>query len=453
MRIFSFILGVVITNLLLNHPPLLANIDSPHEDHPSMTQVIKNAIPSVVSINAISDTQQIISPFDNDPFFSLFFGPSLHARRSSGSGVIVNPNGYVITCFHVIEHAKTIQVTLSNGTKFNSKAVRLIPQMDLAVLKLEMDSKAYQLPYLEITTDKMEIGDPVIAIGNAFGVGQTVTHGIISARYRVFGKRVMFQTDAPINPGNSGGPIITKNGQLAGVASAIASQTGGSHGVGFFIPAIAVQHVLKSTIENAPEASIPLKVQTADPSIIEALNMRGCHITGGCIVTEVYDANLELKPGDLIISVGGEPTFNKKLFKFFCSLVPVHQVCQLAVIPAKELSSNVISKIYNVPIRILAKKDVKQDPSNVTVQSNHALIGVVLKDLDHSECKKLNIKNGVKVVEAPRNFKLLEKGDIIMEYNNIKPLTVQNILKNSAPIFSIMIKRGNAIIQKQNFFN
>ena len=216
----------------------------------SFAPVVKRVAPAVVNVYA----QHVVennNPFLADPFFRQFFGnmPREQVERSLGSGVIVDPKGLVVTNFHVIEGASEVKVALADKREFDADIVLKDQRSDLAVLRIKGASE--QFPTLEFAnSDDLQVGDVVLAIGDPFGVGQTVTHGIVSALARtevgISDYQFFIQTDAAINPGNSGGALVDINGRLAGINSEIYSRSGGSEGIGFAIPANMVRVVVAS---------------------------------------------------------------------------------------------------------------------------------------------------------------------------------------------------------------
>src|SRR5918911_1667921 len=247
--------------LLLTPGP--APAQAPHKGPPptreaaqfSFAPIVKLAAPAVVNVYVRTRVQTFTSPFADDPFFRRFFGerfgtPSERVQNSLGSGVIVSPDGVVVTNYHVVKGggATDIRVALADKREFEAKVILQDEKSDIAVLRL--DAPGGRFPYLEFEdSDQLEVGDMVLAIGNPFGVGQTVTSGIVSALAREVGHsgtQVFIQTDAAINPGNSGGALVDMAGRLVGINTAIFSQSGGSHGIGFAIPASMVKAVVDS---------------------------------------------------------------------------------------------------------------------------------------------------------------------------------------------------------------
>ncbi|MDH5859171.1 trypsin-like peptidase domain-containing protein [Lampropedia aestuarii] len=272
----------------------------------SLRAAAQRAAQSVVSINT---TKTVRAPYANDPFFQYFFGESPNRAQSGlGSGVIVNEDGYLLTNNHVIESADAINVTLNDGREFSAKVVGTDPDSDLAVLKIN----APNLPAIQIgNSEKIAIGDAVLAIGNPFGVGQTVTSGIISALGRSHLGLNMYenfiQTDAAINPGNSGGALVDINGDLVGINTAIFSQSGGNMGIGFAIPTKTAQFVMDSIIRNGRVIRAWAGL-VSDPLTPELAEAAGVKATSGVIVTGVLQggpaAKAGIRPGDVITLVG-----------------------------------------------------------------------------------------------------------------------------------------------------
>lgn len=273
----------------------------------SFAPVVRQAAPAVVNISARS-VQQV------DPFFQMFRGmPAQQMAESAGSGVIVRSDGIVVTNNHVIEGAQQIRVVLNDRREFPAKVLLADERADIAILRLEGVTE--QLPVLPIDDrEQQEVGDLVLAIGNPFGVGQTVTNGIISALNRtetgISDSGSFIQTDAAINPGNSGGPLIDMDGDVIGINTAIFSRSGGSSGVGFAVPASMVKRVLASAIGGATSVVRPwlgVKGEGVSADIARSLGMTRPQ---GLVVTQVYSSGpgdrAGIKEGDVITTVGGQ---------------------------------------------------------------------------------------------------------------------------------------------------
>jgi serine protease DegQ len=269
-------------------------------------------MPSVVNIFTTKAARQSPHPLSNDPLFRHFFGDADPRQQddkqfSLGSGVIVSPEGYILTNNHVIESADEIEVALADGRKVSAKLIGTDPETDLAVIKIGLKNlPAITLGRLETT----KVGDVVLAIGNPFGVGQTVTMGIVSALGRnhlgINTFENFIQTDAAINPGNSGGALVDSAGNLLGINTAIYSRSGGSMGIGFAIPVTTVKNVMEAIIKNGQVVRGWIGVEPQDITP-ELANSFGLAKTSGTIIAGVLKGGpadkAGIKPGDILISV------------------------------------------------------------------------------------------------------------------------------------------------------
>jgi serine protease DegQ len=280
----------------------------------SFRSAARAASPAVVSINT---SKAAVSGAQNaDPWFRFFFGDQAQSQPQTGlgSGVIVSPAGYVLTNNHVIEEADEIEVILNDGRKSAAKVIGTDPETDLAILKIELTD----LPVITLgNSDALEIGDQVLAIGNPFGVGQTVTSGIVSALGRTqLGINTFenfIQTDAAINPGNSGGALVDVNGHLMGINTAIYSRSGGSMGIGFAIPTSTARNVLDAIVRDGQVTRgwIGVEPQELTPELAESF---GLAPGAGVVITGVLQngpaAQAGIRPGDVITAVGGKAVTN-----------------------------------------------------------------------------------------------------------------------------------------------
>jgi Do/DeqQ family serine protease len=268
------------------------------------------ASPAVVSINTSKAATQ---PHSADPWFRFFFGDQAQAQPRSGlgSGVIVSPAGYILTNNHVIEEADEIEVVLVDGRRSVAQVIGTDPETDLAILKIALN----ELPVITLgNSDGLAIGDLVLAIGNPFGVGQTVTSGIVSALGRTqLGINTFenfIQTDAAINPGNSGGALVDVNGHLMGINTAIYSRSGGSMGIGFAIPTSTARSVLEAIVRDGQVTRgwIGVEPQDLTPELAESF---GVPFEAGVIITGVLQngpaAQAGVRPGDVVTQVAGRP--------------------------------------------------------------------------------------------------------------------------------------------------
>jgi serine protease Do/serine protease DegQ len=281
---------------------------------PSLAPMLKNVTPGVVNI-ALRGTVQQENPLLNDPFFRRFFDipnvPRERTFQSAGSGVIVDAkNGYIITNAHVIENATEITVTLLDNRSLTAKVVGKDPGSDVAVLQV----KAANLTAIPLAdSDRAEVGDFVVAIGNPFGLGHTVTSGIVSALGRSGinpeGYEDFIQTDASINPGNSGGALVDLTGQLVGINSAILSRTGGNIGIGFAIPSNMMKTVMNQLVKfgEVKRGVLGVNVQTLTPDIAQSMELG--NVQGALVSQVVSDSAAEkagLKAGDVVTSINGK---------------------------------------------------------------------------------------------------------------------------------------------------
>lgn len=310
-------------SLLFSAPGFAAlpNVDASGNALPSLAPMLKAVNPAVVNI-ATFTKREANNPLLNDPFFRRFFDlpqqrqAPQQRQRSAGSGVIVNAaDGTVITNYHVINGADEIQVVLNDGRSFAAELIGSDPEVDIAVLKIE----ANNLTQLSMSnSDELQVGDFVVAIGNPFGLGQTVTTGVVSALGRtglgIEGYEDFIQTDASINPGNSGGALVNLRGELVGINTAIIAPAGGNIGIGFAIPINMARASIDQIIEHGEvkRGQIGVSIQDVTPELQEAFGLKngqlGVLVTGVAEKSEAEKAGL--KPGDVIIAVDGRPTLS-----------------------------------------------------------------------------------------------------------------------------------------------
>src|SRR5580692_12403363 len=277
--------------------------------------VVKRVAPAVVNVYARSTVQAQVNPLFNDPIFQHFFGvsPELRQRvqQSLGSGVVVRADGLIVTNNHVVEGGSEITVALSDKREFKAKVLLADPRTDLAVLKI--DTKGERLPTVLFgDSDQVQVGDLVLAIGDPFNVGQTVTMGIVSAlaRTQISASDYQFfiQTDAAINPGNSGGALVTTDGKLAGINTAIYSRSGGNIGIGFAIPSNLARRVVEG-VEGGGGVKLAWIGATGQPVTSDIAESLGLAKPGGVLVKDIYPggplANAGVKSGEVVQAVDG----------------------------------------------------------------------------------------------------------------------------------------------------
>jgi serine protease DegQ len=283
----------------------------------SLAAAAKRAAPAVVSIAA--SRAPAANPHADDPWFRFFFGQrgapqGMEPQRGLGSGVIVSPEGYLITNHHVVEGADEIEVMLADGRQAQAKLVGTDPETDVALIKINLD----QLPAVTFgNSERLQVGDAVLAIGNPFGVGQTVTSGIVSALDRKgLGLNTFenfIQTDAAINPGNSGGALVDASGNLVGINTAIFSRSGGSLGIGFAIPAATAREVMEGLIKNGRVVRGWIGVEPRDltPDMADTLRLP---VKSGVLITGVLQdgpaSSGGMQPGDVVTKIGGKLVAN-----------------------------------------------------------------------------------------------------------------------------------------------
>ena len=313
--------------------PVTAQTAAPQAvDARSLPDVLEKVTPAVVNIAVTSQAPDETNPLFTDPYFRRFFDlpqmPQQWPRMSAGSGVIVDAaKGYVLTNHHVVEDAGEIAVTLKDRRRFTAELIGSDKATDIAVLKIEGDN-LIALPVGD--ADALRVGDGVVAIGNPFGLGQTVTSGIVSALGRsginVEGYEDFIQTDASINPGNSGGALVTTDGRLIGINTAIIAPAGGNVGIGFAVPIDMASAVMKQIIEHGEvrRGRIGVSIQDLTPDLAEALGVKDAY---GAVVGSVEEnspaAKAGLQAGDIIVALDGRPISGSADLRNRVGLAPV----------------------------------------------------------------------------------------------------------------------------------
>lgn len=305
----------------------------------SLAQAARTAAPAVVSINTSKAAER--NPQSNDPWFRFFFGDRGNEPQGGlGSGVIVSPNGYILTNNHVVEGADAIEVILNDSRRTRAKVIGTDPDTDLAILKIDLD----RLPVIVLgNSDGLQVGDQVLAIGNPFGVGQTVTSGIVSALGRnqlgINTFENFIQTDAAINPGNSGGALVDTMGNLLGINTAIYSRSGGSMGIGFAIPVSTAKLVLEGIVKDGQitRGWIGVEPQDLTPELAETFGIKA---TEGVMITGVLQrgpaAAAGIRPGDVVQKVAGNEVRNVSALLSAVAALPPGKAAQFVLLRKDE---------------------------------------------------------------------------------------------------------------------
>jgi len=428
----------------------------------SFAPVVKKVAPAVVNIYASKIvTRRGGSPLFDDPFFRRFFGedfpwggqPRRRIENSLGSGVIVDGKGLIVTNNHVIEGADEITVALADRREFDAEIVLADERTDLAVLRV--DVKGGTLPAIRFgDSDALEVGDIVLAIGNPFGVGQTVTSGIVSAlartRVGVSDFQFFIQTDAAINPGNSGGALVALDGTLVGVNTAIYSRSGGSVGIGFAIPVNMVATVLENA-RNGGKVRRPWLGAAGQPVTAEVAASLGLDRPGGVLVNAVYPGSpadeAGLKIGDVILAVEGHEVIDPSGLDF-------------RIATAGRLGERVrLSIIRNgrpleIAVELLAAPE--KPPRDITrLTGRHYLNGAVVGSLSPAFAEELGLDpfaTGVVILEirrgSPAHRLGLRPGDIVVRVGGAEIKTVAKLrreLRRQRGVFKLGIRRGDQL--------
>lgn len=415
------------------NPPATLKLADTNEgpSHSSYAPVLKNVLPSVVNISSskVVKAQKMDQQLQQmDPFFRQFFGndspfqaPKEQREKSLGSGVIVSPEGYILTNNHVVDGATQVKVTLSDKREFDAKIIGTDPKTDVAVLKIN----APDLKPITIgDSSKVQVGDTALAIGDPFGVGQTVTSGIISATGRgnlgIEDYEDFIQTDAPINPGNSGGALINDRGELVGINTAILTHSEGSEGIGFAVPANLARQVMNEILTNGKvvRAYMGILPQDMTTDMAKAFNEkqpRGVVI--GDVTPDSPAQHAGLQRGDILLEVNGKSVTSANQLRMSISMMEPGTDVKLKVLrDGSERDLNV--KLAEMPTETAANNSNGDD-------STKALEGVQVSNLSPDLADQLGLPSsskGVVVTDIDPSSKLadsgLRKGDVIQEVNH-----------------------------------
>jgi Do/DeqQ family serine protease len=425
---------------------------SPADLRLSYAPIVQRVQPAVVNVYA-AKMVQTRNPLLDDPIFRRFFGGGgqqpEQMQRSLGSGVMVDPSGLVVTNVHVIEGADQVKVSLSDKREFEAEIVLKDSRSDLAILRLKDTHEKF--PTLDFAnSDELQVGDVVLAIGNPFGVGQTVTHGIVSALARtqvgITDYQFFIQTDAAINPGNSGGALVDMTGRLAGINTAIYSRSGGSQGIGFAIPANMVRVVVASAKGGGKAVKRPwlgARLQAVTPEIAETLGLR---LPTGALVANVTPnspaARAGLKLSDLIVAIDGQAVDDPNAFDYRFATRPLGGSSQIDVQRA--------GKTVKLSVPLETAPDTDRDEVALTTRTPFQ--GATVANISPAVADELHLDSnteGVVVTELAGDAAAanvgFQKGDIILAVNNQKITKTTDLVKatrESARIWHIIVVRG-----------
>jgi len=418
----------------------------------SYAPIVQRVQPAVVNVYAAKMVQNH-NPFLDDPIFRRFFGlpggQQEQMQRSLGSGVMVDASGLVVTNVHVIEGADQVKVSLSDKREFEAEIVLKDSRSDLAVLRLKDAHERF--PTLDFAnSDELMVGDVVLAIGNPFGVGQTVTHGIISALARtqvgITDYQFFIQTDAAINPGNSGGALVDMTGKLAGINTAIYSRSGGSQGIGFAIPANMVRVVVASAKSGGKSVKRPwlgAKLQSVTPDIADSLGLK---TPSGALVASVVPgspaARAGLKASDLITAIDGQGIDDPNGFDYRFATHPLGGSSQVDVIRG--------GKALRLSVALETAPDT--DRNEITLAGRSPFQGATVANISPAVADELHLDadtDGVVITQLTDDSTAanvgFQKGDIILAVNNKKisrTVDLDKVTRDQSRLWRITLLRG-----------
>ena len=419
--------------------------------------VVKRIAPAVVNVYTRTVTQVQTNPFFNDPFFSQFFGnnPGMRQRvqQSLGSGVIVRADGLILTNNHVVDGGTDIVVALNDKREFKAKVLTADPRTDLAVLKI--DTRGERLPTVPFgDSDAVQVGDLVLAVGDPFGVGQTVTMGIVSALARTQGAandyQFYIQTDAAINPGNSGGALVTTDGKLAGINTAIYSRSGGNIGIGFAIPANLARRVVEG-VEGGGGVRLSWIGATGQPVTSAIAESLGLARPGGVLIKDIYPggplANAGVKSGEVVLSVDGAGVDDMQSLNY---RIATHK-------PGDSVKVRVGAGNAVREVNVTLALPPENPPREVTViGGRNPLAGAKVENLSPAAGLDLQmdlLAKGVVIVSVnPNSYSgnlQFQPGDIIRSVNGagINRVSDLNRAVNGADRWEIVFERGGRRLQ------
>ncbi|MDO8885229.1 trypsin-like peptidase domain-containing protein [Pseudotabrizicola sp.] len=421
----------------------------------SFAPVVKSTAPAVVNIYASRVVEERLSPFAGDPFFDQFFSgygqTQPRMQNSLGSGVIVSGDGIVVSNYHVVGQATEIRVVLNDRREYAADLILGDEESDLAILRLQ---DAEGLPALDFrNSDEVEVGDLVLAIGNPFGVGQTVSSGIVSglARSSVeLGRGYFIQTDAAINPGNSGGALVDMKGRLVGINTAILTRSGGSNGIGFAIPANLVQTVVAQALAGNSRFARPwagVQGQAVDAGLAAAMNLPR---PDGVLLSDLHPdspfAAAGLRPGDVVLSIAGEPTNTPQEMIFRLSALGIGGTALVTYLHEDGISTMDVALIA-------PPESPPRDP--VTIAGAVALRGLTVARINPALAAEIALPtdaSGVVVTHAQDVAAQvgLRPGDVLLSINGrsiAQPQDVADAATEQTRRWAIDVNRGGQLLR------
>jgi Do/DeqQ family serine protease len=427
----------------------------------SFAPLVKQTAPAVVNIYTRRVVQQRVSPLFDDPFFQRFFGqssplgmPRERVERSLGSGVIVAQDGLIVTNDHVVKDSDQITVVLTDRREFEARLVSTDSKTDLAILRIT-PTDSEKLPFLALhDSDDLEVGDLVLAIGNPFGVGQTVTSGIVSALARtavgVSDFNFFIQTDAAINPGNSGGALVSMDGRLVGINSAIYSRSGGSLGIGFAIPSNMVRTVVDAVAGGGKLVRPWLGVdgQTVTADIASSLGLsRPAGVLVNAVDPKSTAAGGGLKVGDVITAINERQVDDPEALKFRVATMPVGARAALTVIRN--------GKPRQVTFSVTAPPE--DPPRDVTqLSGRQPLAGATVANLSPALAEEIGFSGpsqGVVILDVARNSPAarvgVQSGDVVLRIDDREVSTTSQLTKLLSRVqnaWKVTVRRGDQVL-------
>jgi len=415
---------------------------------PSLAPMLELATPTVVNISTIGEIRSEEHPLLSDPFFKHFFNfPSRKQKKrhnSLGSGVIIDAShGHILTNHHVIDKALEIQVTLKDGRKFPAELLGSDPETDIAVLKIPSEG-LQALPLSN--SDRLRVGDFVVAIGNPFGLTQTVTSGIVSALGRsglgIEGYENFIQTDASINPGNSGGPLVNLRGELVGLNTAIIAPGGGNVGIGFAIPINMAQAIVQQILEfgGVRRGVFGIEMQGMTPDLAQAL---GVTQQTGAVVVHIKSGSSAEKAGiaigDIILAINGRPMHSPTDVETALALLRVGDTLEIRVLRDE--------RQFRLKARIGDPMANMQDGARYSESLSGSMLGETLDKSPYGELEAIEIGQVKKGSQAWQ--KGFRDGDILLAVNDVRVTSLKALkrtLKESPEIYQVKLRRGSSII-------